>query len=115
MPQVAQYAVRVSQEMLNFDILSDHRLVMLELFFTKIITESNKVSYLFRTIVEFAGSTGESGDVNANARKFNGSQYTELEMLKLCHHKCLKIATYLDVLSNVLSLLGQQVKPTLLS
>ena len=105
---MAQYTVRLSQELLNFDILDDHRLVILEPFFCKIITESNIVSYLFRTIVEFAGVVADSQAAGLS-RKFNGSEYTELEMLKLCHRKCLKIVSYLDVLSNMLSLLSQKI------
>ena len=89
-PQVAQYAQRISQEFLNFEIMSDHRIVTLETFFTKIITESNMVNYLFKTIIENAG-VAEEADFDS-PRTFNGAPYTEFEMLKLCHQKCLKVA-----------------------
>ena len=87
MPQLAQYAVRVSQELLNFNILNDYRMVLNEHFFCKIMTESNMVSYLFKTIVEFIGTSGSptDSDVGGISRKFKGSNYTELEMMKLCY------------------------------
>ena len=108
MPVLAQYAVRVTQEFLNFNLLNDYRLVLNEHFFCKIMTESNIISYLFKTIVEYIGSSGAANDseVGGISRKFNGSNYTELEMLKLCYQKCLKVASWLDVLINMMSIMS---------
>lgn len=91
---------RVCKILLQHEILQTHSRVILETFYAKMITESNIVNYLFKTIVENAGDDEETN------RTFYGAKYTEYEMLKLCHRKCLKVAGYLDVLGTVLTLLG---------